>query len=171
MRSMKRTQAFRAGMVMAWEGEAATIPAGWLGEFGQVLNIADYPRLFAAVGTVHGGDGVTTFALPDSRDRVDVGAGSAYARGAKGGATTRTTSSTTLSTAQVPPHKHYAGSVDHTDGILMGYHTDTSKNGRAGGSADTKYPYTSTEGGGGSHNHGTVDVRQPYIARYKIIKY
>lgn len=60
-----------AGAEMPYHG--GTLPAGWLLMFGQVLNIADYPRLFAAIGAVHGGDGVTTFGIPDSRGRVTAG--------------------------------------------------------------------------------------------------
>jgi hypothetical protein len=67
-----------AGMVDAYAGE--TPPAGWLVCDGREVSRADYPGLFAAIGTTHGeGDGITTFNLPDYRGRflrgVDDGVG------------------------------------------------------------------------------------------------
>lgn len=46
---------------------ATTPPAGWLKANGATLNIADFPALFAVLGTRHGGNGTTTFNLPDLR--------------------------------------------------------------------------------------------------------
>jgi microcystin-dependent protein len=54
---------------------APTAPAGWLVRDGAVYNVADYPNLAAALGSTFGGDGVTTFAVPDARGRTDVGVG------------------------------------------------------------------------------------------------
>ncbi len=45
-------------------------PSGWLPCEGQLLNIVDYTPLFALIGTIYGGDGTTTFALPDMRSAV-----------------------------------------------------------------------------------------------------
>lgn len=45
----------------------ATPPRGWLKANGELHNIADQPRLFAALGTTYGGDGITTFGVPDLR--------------------------------------------------------------------------------------------------------
>lgn len=52
---------------------SATLRPGYLWQDGTVYNIADYPALFAAIGAVYGGDGVTTFAVPDMRGRTPVG--------------------------------------------------------------------------------------------------
>src|ERR1700736_3269426 len=46
---------------------------GYLLAQGQILLIADYPALFNAIGTIYGGDGTTTFALPDLRGRTIIG--------------------------------------------------------------------------------------------------
>jgi len=54
----------------------ANAPAGWLLCDGSWQPIASYPRLFAIIGTRYGGDGVTYFAMPDSRGRGLVGVGS-----------------------------------------------------------------------------------------------
>lgn len=53
---------------------ATTVPAGYLAEDGSAISRTTYAALFANVGTIFGsGDGSTTFNLPDSRGRVDVG--------------------------------------------------------------------------------------------------
>jgi hypothetical protein len=46
---------------------AGRVPNGWMACQGQTLDVAKYPALFAAIGNAHGGDGVTTFRLPDFR--------------------------------------------------------------------------------------------------------
>ena len=105
------------GVILEYGGAAA--PTGWLLCNGAAVSRTTYAALFAIIGTTYGvGDNVTTFNLPDRRDRVGVGAGSTYARGATGGAVTATTSTngahnhtgntgdTTLTTAQIPSHQH-----------------------------------------------------------------
>lgn len=59
------------GCIMQWP--AATLPTGWLYANGQVINISQAPNLFSLIGTKYGGDGITTFGLPDFRGRVGVG--------------------------------------------------------------------------------------------------
>ncbi len=81
-------------------------PAGWFLCQGQLLAIADFDTLFTLIGTTYGGDGQTTFALPDLRGRVPVHQGSgpglsSQVIGEQGGAET-----VTLSTAQMPAHSH-----------------------------------------------------------------
>lgn len=63
------------GAMTDWAGGGAT-PLGWLLCDGSIYQIAQYPRLVAVIGAFYGGDGVTTFAVPDLRARVTVGAGS-----------------------------------------------------------------------------------------------
>jgi microcystin-dependent protein len=55
---------------------ASELPDGWLPCDGRLLAINRYNILFALVGTLYGGDGITTFALPDLRGRVVAGADS-----------------------------------------------------------------------------------------------
>ena len=50
-------------------------PRGWMPCDGRLLPIAQYTALFSLIGTTYGGDGRTTFALPDLRGRIVVGAG------------------------------------------------------------------------------------------------
>ena len=68
-------------------------PRGWAFCDGQLLSIASNTALFSILGTTYGGDGRTTFGLPDLRGRVPVGEGTgpglpAITLGVKGGSTT-----------------------------------------------------------------------------------
>ncbi len=62
------------GQIALFGGNFA--PSGWAFANGQDLNISDLPNLFSVLGTTYGGDGRTTFGLPDLRDRIVVGANS-----------------------------------------------------------------------------------------------
>lgn len=79
----------------------ATAPAGWLLCQGQVLSIAEHQQLFEVIGNAYGGDGINTFALPNSSGRVMRGAGPGNALGSTGGA-----DNVTLSASQMPAHTH-----------------------------------------------------------------
>ena len=76
-------------------------PQGWALCNGQLLPITDNEALFTLIGTTYGGDGMTTFGVPDMRGRVPIsvgnGAGSNYMLGQKSGA-----ESVTLLTSQMP---------------------------------------------------------------------
>ncbi len=81
-------------------------PRGWAFCQGQLLSIAQNTALFAILGTTYGGNGQTTFALPDLRGRVPVGQGqgpglSPYSLGQQAG-----TETVTLLTTQMPAHNH-----------------------------------------------------------------
>ena len=83
-------------------------PRGWAFCDGQLLPISQNSALFSLLGTTYGGDGRTTFGLPDMRGRVPVHEGSgpgltSRTLGSKFGANTRI-----LSTAQMPSHSHSA---------------------------------------------------------------
>lgn len=64
---------FYIGSIFAWGGNFA--PRGTMACEGQLLSIAQNTALFSILGTTYGGDGVTTFALPDLRGRTPVGWG------------------------------------------------------------------------------------------------
>lgn len=81
-------------------------PSGWMFCEGQVLSIAENDTLFALIGTTYGGDGQTTFALPDLRGRIPIHAGTGsfgntYQLAEQGGV-----ESVTLIAAQMPAHSH-----------------------------------------------------------------
>ena len=73
------------GMIKAFAGNFE--PGGYVACNGQLLSIAQNQALFAVLGTTYGGDGVTTFALPDLRGRDIIGAGPGTPIGAKVGQT------------------------------------------------------------------------------------
>jgi microcystin-dependent protein len=76
-------------------------PQGWAFCDGNLLPIAQYEVLFNLIGTTYGGDGQTTFALPDLRGRVPVHQGSAHVVGQIGGSET-----VTLQPRNIPVHSH-----------------------------------------------------------------
>ena len=78
-------------------------PEGWVMCNGQMLNISDYQALFSLLSTVYGGNGVTTFGVPDLRGRVPIHKSTDYPLGAAGGVET-----VTLMESQLPPHTHLA---------------------------------------------------------------
>jgi microcystin-dependent protein len=83
-------------------------PRGWAFCNGQLLPINQNQALFSLLGTTFGGDGVTTFALPDLRGRVPISSGqgpglSNYTLGEMGGLEV-----VTLTLAQIPAHTHAA---------------------------------------------------------------
>lgn len=73
----------------------------WLSCQGQTLSVQAYPALFALLGNRFGGDGRTTFQLPDLRGRTPVHVGQGMALGTAGGAET-----VTLTLTQMPLHNH-----------------------------------------------------------------
>jgi microcystin-dependent protein len=92
------------GQIVLFAGNFA--PVGWLSCNGQLLSISENNILYALLGTTYGGDGVTTFALPDLRDRIPTHSGngiglSAVVQGNQYGATENV-----LNTNQIPSHTH-----------------------------------------------------------------
>ena len=78
-------------------------PRGWALCDGQILPISQNQSLYSLLGTTYGGDGRTSFALPDLRSRTPLHRGIGYNLGQKGGAET-----VTLTSDQVPAHSHTA---------------------------------------------------------------
>ena len=81
-------------------------PRGWALCDGQLLPINQNQALFSLLGTTYGGDGRTTFALPDLRGRVPIQVGAGHSLGESGGEAAHT-----LSTAEIPSHTHGAASA------------------------------------------------------------
>ena len=140
-------------------------PQGWALCNGQLLPISQNQALFSLLGTTYGGDGRTTFALPDMQSRVPVCQGqgpglSSYAEGQAGGAET-----VTLAAAQMPGHTHpvkassSAAGADQPGGRALA---------RSANHIYTAEPDTNTVlnadmlgGTGGGQPHGNI---QPYLA-------
>jgi microcystin-dependent protein len=76
-------------------------PAGWMFCEGQLLPISEYETLFNLIGTTYGGDGQSTFALPDLRGRIPIHQGNGFILAETGGVET-----VTLTVSQIPAHSH-----------------------------------------------------------------
>ncbi len=146
------------GQIMVFAGNFA--PAGWAQCNGQLLPISQYDALFSLIGTTYGGDGQTTFALPDLRSRLPIHQGqgpglSNYVPGENGGA-----EAVTLLTSQLPVHTHPAlgnsdagTSTDPTGGVWASSPNNIYI---AGASADTTMNPTSISGSGGGQPHDNM---------------
>jgi microcystin-dependent protein len=133
-------------------------PQGWAHCDGQVLQISQNNALFALLGTTYGGNGQTTFALPDFRGRVPIHAGGAHSMGEQGGEYAHT-----LTGAEMPSHIHLVrasastqnGHSDPTDSYLgsanNAYHAPANL---------TPMLASTVAGAGGSQPH---DNTQPYL--------
>lgn len=87
------------GMIMIFGGNFA--PQGWAMCQGQLVPIAQNSALYSLLGTLYGGDGSSTFGLPNLRGRVPIGMGGTYPQGQVGGA-----ENATLTVGQLPAHSH-----------------------------------------------------------------
>jgi microcystin-dependent protein len=76
-------------------------PAGWMFCEGQLLPISENETLFQLIGTTYGGDGQSTFALPDLRGRLPLHQGNGFILAETGGA-----EEITLTVPQIPAHSH-----------------------------------------------------------------
>lgn len=95
-------------------------PAGWMFCEGQLLPISENATLFNLIGTTYGGDGQSTFALPDLRGRIPIHQGNGFTLAETGGV-----ESVTLTVSQIPAHSHpmlsaqaSATTSDPTDALL-----------------------------------------------------
>lgn len=83
-------------------------PNGWMFCEGQLLPISENEVLFQLIGTTYGGDGQSTFALPDLRGRLPIHQGNTFTLAQTGGV-----EEVTLTVNQIPAHSHaFLGSKD-----------------------------------------------------------
>jgi microcystin-dependent protein len=78
------------------------VPFGWAPTNGQLMSISQNTALFSLLGTFFGGNGITTFALPNLQQRIVIGTSATHVIGETGG-----NDSTMLTSSNVPPHAHY----------------------------------------------------------------
>lgn len=88
-------------------------PAGWAFCDGSLVAISENDTLFNLIGTTYGGDGQTTFGLPDLRGRLPVHQGNGFVIGQAGGA-----EEVTLSVQQIPAHNHAVTASQNLAGAL-----------------------------------------------------
>src|SRR5262245_55401130 len=133
-------------------------PAGWMFCEGQLLPISEYETLFNLIGTTYGGDGQSTFALPDLRGRIPMHFGNGFTLAETGGVET-----VTLTVSQIPAHSHpvlatnaSAGSTNPSGNVLA----KPSKNMYRPGPGVNPMAPASVGSTGGSQPH---DNFQPYL--------
>jgi len=154
-------------MSTAFVGEVRLVgfnfaPVGWALCNGQLVAISENPTLFNLIGTIYGGDGQSTFALPNLQGRIPIhqgslAGGSNYVIGQVGGV-----ESVTITTSQYPIHNH----------VLLGSSNNGSGNNPANNAVGSglkvylnENPTTSMnasmvgQSGGGNQPH---DNLQPY---------
>jgi microcystin-dependent protein len=140
-------------------------PAGWMFCEGQLLPIAENETLFQLIGTTYGGDGQSTFALPDLCGRIPIHQGNGFIPAETGGA-----EEITLTVAQIPAHSHAllgasvngsqaspAGGVLATSTVITPYAPET---------ANAAMALTAIAPVGGSQPHTNF---QPYLCINFII--
>ncbi|MCK6520619.1 tail fiber protein [Myxococcota bacterium] len=160
------------GQVMLFAGNFA--PVGWMFCNGQLLSIAEYSALFSILGTTYGGDGQTTFALPNLSGRLAVSAGNGpglpgWALGQTGGA-----ESATMTTQNMPAHIHpvlaanQPGETTNPQGaVLAGFGTSLPPAGPYSSSApDVSLSAQAVGAAGGSQPFSII---QPSLALNFII--
>lgn len=143
-------------------------PKGWAFCNGQFLPIMQNQALFSLLGTTYGGNGQTTFALPNLQGRVPIHMGSGFTLGQSGGEQAHT-----LSIAEIPRHTH---TLNHSTSAAS---TNTPAANTALGDQAQEDIYREAAGGGltamtagtianvgGSQAHNNM---QPYLALYFII--
>lgn len=140
-------------------------PQGWMACEGQLLSIAQNQALFALIGTLYGGDGQQTFALPDLRGRVPLGTGPRQPPGQWSGE-----DSVTLTAAQMPAHTHavqcHAEPGTQAEPINGFWSVDTGGNALYAATADATMSAAAISTAGSSQPHPN---RQPYQCLYWII--
>jgi microcystin-dependent protein len=156
------------GEIVMFAGNFA--PRGWAFCQGQLLAISQNTALFSLLGTTYGGDGRTTFALPDLRGRIAIHHGrgpglSDYRQGQRGGV-----ERVTLLPTEIPAHSHTgqintsasAGSESSPAGNYIAAHPGAFSEDTTG--AKIEGVVTGNTGGNQPHNN-----MQPYLAVNYII--
>ena len=153
------------GQIIFFAGNYA--PRNWALCYGQLLPISEYQALFSILGTTYGGDGRTTFALPDLRGRTAMGngsnpTGSSYPLGFMGGQET-----VLLNGSQMPVHSHNIrakeeGDTDDPNGVYIAGNGQLS----FGTTSDVTLNQSTVDSAGGNQPHNNM---QPYTALSCII--
>jgi microcystin-dependent protein len=151
-------------------------PSGWQMCNGQILAISQYNALFAILGTTYGGNGTTTFALPDMRSRVPnhqgTGPGlSAYVLGQHSGS-----ENVTILQSQMPVHTHLMKTVSAAAG--QGFPSNnylSSSNDPSDGNTINTYSNANPDGTLNANAVSTagssipLEIMQPYLTVTFII--
>lgn len=141
-------------------------PRGWAFCNGQILSIAQNTALFSLIGTTYGGNGQTTFALPNLQGRTPVGVGqgpglSSYTQGEEGGL-----EAVTLTPQELPVHTHTLNAVSDaaTSGTPSGAMQLATANTSIYGPAQNLTPMAGLGSAAQPHNN-----RQPFLVLHFCI--
>jgi microcystin-dependent protein len=140
-------------------------PAGWMFCEGQLLPISENETLFQLIGTTYGGDGESTFALPDLRGRIPLHQGNGFILAETGGA-----EEITLTVNQIPSHGHPvlansgAGSASSPQNNLLATTVGNIYSAPTGNQVNMSAAAVSSVGGSQPHNNF-----QPYLCVNYII--
>jgi microcystin-dependent protein len=134
-------------------------PRGWAFCSGQILPIAQNTALFSLLGTTYGGNGQTTFALPDLRGRCAVSAGqgpglSSYDLGEVTGV-----ENVTLLPTQLPQHSHTVNALDDDAGTAIPTNNvlaNIAAKGYANKAPNAAMSPAMITGGGGNQPHNNI---------------
>jgi microcystin-dependent protein len=132
-------------------------PKGWALCNGQTLPINQNQALFALLGTTYGGNGQTTFALPDLRGRVPLHEGQGFSLGQRGGEEAHT-----ITQGEFPAHNHLVNvSNANANATPTGNYFAAANNAYQPAPANTSIAPSSITNTGGSQPHNNM---QPYLA-------
>ncbi|TCV89021.1 phage tail protein [Sulfurirhabdus autotrophica] len=138
-------------------------PKGWAMCNGQLLPINQNQALFALLGTQYGGNGQTTFALPDLRGRSPIHTAAGFVQGQTGGEEAHL-----LTSAEIPAHTHAQGSAAQATGANPANNVLAAKPRRGSNVyASTANVALAGQGSaGGNQSHGNM---QPYLTLNFVI--
>ena len=136
-------------------------PKGWSFCNGQLLPINQNQALFSILGTTYGGDGRTTFALPNLQGRSPVHVGNGIALGELGGETAHT-----LNISELPAHNHVPNANSNAASVGPAANNFWSQTGSYAPSPDTAMNPASILPTGGSQPHENMS---PYLVLNFII--
>ena len=139
-------------------------PQGWAFCNGQFLPINQNQALFSILGTMYGGNGQTTFALPDLRGRVPIHVGQGIIQGQIGGETSHT-----LNISEMPAHNHIpvgSSTSPATNSSTLGTLWGASNSNPYAASTDTSMNPACVLNTGGSQPHENMS---PYLTLNFII--
>lgn len=133
-------------------------PRGWAFCDGQILPINQNQSLYSLLGTTYGGDGQTSFALPELRGRVPIHLGNGFQWGHKGG-----DESVALTSAEIPSHTHtVSASTSPADAPISSGNVLASANNVYHDATNVTALHPSTAGTtGGGQGHENMS---PYLA-------
>ncbi len=155
-------------------------PRGWAMCQGQLLPISQNTALFSLLGTIYGGDGRTTFALPDLRGRAAIGMGQGPGLSNHPIGQVSGSEQVTLNTNQIPSHTHalqlsaavqVSTSNPNSDEAAGGFLTNTSNNFYAtAGTAGNNLGGVSASGtAANTGGNQPFSIMQPYLAMNYVI--